>query len=242
MKIAICEDNTKEARQLEEALTRYLEANSLSAEIDIFVNAEDFLSEFEPGKYQIIFMDIYLKKDGKTGMDAAIKVREADKNAALIFVTQTEDYLRAGYSVAVFYIVKPIKQEDMNAAMEKCQIQIENFAKTIEIIVNRQLLKIKLRDIYFIESIKKACVFVFAAGQVTAVNMSMDTLLDDKFEGVPFVRCHRSYIVNLLYVKDISKNDFILENGNRVPIGRTYQAAMRKAYKEYFLMLIQGKI
>ncbi|MCL2718349.1 MAG: LytTR family DNA-binding domain-containing protein [Lachnospiraceae bacterium] len=240
MRIAICEDTKADAQLLDKVLNRYLNANKLTAEINFFTSGEDFLSVFEPGKFQIIFMDIYMTKSGITGMDTAKKINALDKDAAIIFTTTSDEYILAGYSVAVFYILKPVEQINMNEAMEKCRLQIERFAKTIEIIVNRMPLQIRLRDIYFVEIIVRNCIFTFAAGRKTASGLSLSNLLD-KLDGSTFIQCHRSYVVNILHVRKMTKTDFVFENGERVPIGRKYQDAAQKAYRECFEKMIMGE-
>lgn len=35
-----------------------------------------------------------------------------------------------------------------------------------------------------------------------------------------FIRCHRSYIVNLKYIKSITKDNVILESSIKIPISR----------------------
>jgi DNA-binding LytR/AlgR family response regulator len=240
MKIAICEDTPADAQQLSDALARYLDVNKLAGEVSFFTCGEDFLSAFEPGKFQIVFMDIFMTKGGITGMDAAKTVNELDKDTALIFITTSDEYILAGYSVAVYYIIKPVEQKDVNKAMEKCRLQIERFAKTIEIMVNRMPLQIRLRDIYFVEIVGRNCIFTFTKGKKTASGMNMSELTD-KLDGSTFIQCHRSYVVNILHVRKMTKAEFILENGEVVPIGRKYQGAAQKAYTECYEKLIMGE-
>ena len=45
-----------------------------------------------------------------------------------------------------------------------------------------------------------------------------------------FVRCHQSYWVNLAQVRELDHEEFVLESGQRVPIGRTYRADARKSF------------
>jgi DNA-binding LytR/AlgR family response regulator len=241
MRIAVCEDTPADAQLLNETLTRYLEANKLTAEVSFYMSGEEFLSAFEPGKFQIIFMDIYMTKGGMTGMDTAQKINAADKDAAIIFTTTSDEYTLVGYSVAVFYILKPVEQKKMNQAMEKCRLQIERFAKTIEVVLDKQPVQVRLRDIYCVESIGRNCVFTFAKGKMTAVGMNIAELavmLDDS----SFIQCHRSYIVNILHVRKIQDKDFILKSGELVPIGRKHQNAAQRAYRECFEKLIMGEV
>jgi len=242
MRIAICEDLPEETRRLVEMIGRYLESNSLDADVESFERGEDFLSAFEPGKYQIIFMDIFMQKNGLTGMDVAEKVSRADREAAIIFVTTSKEFFLDGYSFAVFYITKPYDYEKLAEAMDRCWMQIGRYAKTIEVVVDRHPRQIRLRDIYYVESLGRTCVFRTASHEFTASNLIIDSLVERL--GESFVMCHRSYIVNLLHVKEIvsEKRDkvFIMENGSRIPISRTYLDVSQKAFREFFWKRIQG--
>jgi DNA-binding LytR/AlgR family response regulator len=186
-------------------------------------------------------MDIYMTKGGITGMETAQKVSAADKDAAIIFTTTSNEYTLAGYSVAVFYILKPVEQKNMNQAMEKCRSQVERFAKTIEIVLDKKPVQVRLRDIYCVEVIGRSCVFTFAKGKMTAAGMNIAELAV-VLDGSSFIQCHRSYIVNILHVRKIQDKDFVLKSGELVPIGRKYQTDAQRAYRECFEKLIMGEM
>lgn len=240
MRIAICEDLPEDAARLREVLTHYLDINSLSADVDYFTSGEEFLAAFMPGKYHIIFMDIYMKEGGLTGMQTAEKVREADQEAAVILTTNSNEFGIPGYKVAVYYIVKPVEENEFAAAMGRCRTQVQQFAKTIEVMEDRQPVRIRLRDIYFIESLRRTCVFTLAAGEITAANLLIEGLIE-KVGGFPFCQCHRSYIINLVHVKDMLEKDFLLKNDRKVPISKTYQAEAYRAFKEYVKAKMMGE-
>ena len=45
-----------------------------------------------------------------------------------------------------------------------------------------------------------------------------------------FVRCHRSYLVNMRYVKVYSRTEFEMKNEDIVPIGRKYEKQTREIW------------
>jgi DNA-binding LytR/AlgR family response regulator len=231
MRIAICEDIQEDAERLNKVLAHYLNINGLSADVDRFESGEAFLAAFVPGKYQIIFMDIYMKKGGLNGVQAAENIHAADRDAAIILITNSGDFMVHGYRVAVYYIVKPVSEAEMEIAMSWCRTQLTRFAKTIEVTINREPVTIRLRDIHYIEAQRRTCVLAVARGEMR-VNMPLDTLTG-KIGGYPFVECHRSFIVNLVHVADMLDKDFVMENGVRVPVSKAYAAGAGKAFREY---------
>lgn len=69
-------------------------------------------------------------------------------------------------------------------------------------------------------------------------NLALEPLIN-KLGGFPFLRCHRSYIVNLIHISDMLDKDFVMEDGSRVPI-RAYQSASAKAFKEFVRAALRG--
>ncbi len=240
MRIAICEDSKEDTLHLRTALERYLKSNNIDAEIDCFESGEAFLAVFQPQIYQIIFMDIFMKADELTGMETAEQVHDGDEEAAIIFTTTSKDYSIAGYQVAVYYILKPIKDVDLEKAMKKCRKQLDRFAKTIDITVNRLPVAVRLRDIYYIEAQQGTCVFVTAGGVMVA-RMVFDNL-ETTLGGIPFLRCHRSYIVNLTHVDDLLDRDFILKNSHRVPISKGALPDVRKTFQQFIRDELRGEM
>jgi len=231
MRIAICEDTKTDALYLRKALERYLNNSQLIAEIDLFESGEAFFAAFKPGKYQIVFMDIFMAENGMNGMDTAKKLKAADEHAVVIFTTTTTEYGIEGYNVSVYYIVKPVEYNDLVNAMGKCRHLLERHALSIEITVNRRPLTIRLRDICYVEALQRTCVFATKMGEFTSARAFEG--LELELGGLPFLRCHRSYIVNLNHVETLENRDFILKNGERVPISKRSLAEIRAVFRSF---------
>lgn len=207
--------------------------NDLSADIDVFKSGEDFLNEFEPQKYQILFQDIYMKKGGLNGLEVCEKIREHDGEISIIFISLSREHGPDTYDVsASYYMFKPLDREKLENAMEKCRRVINNYAKSIEIMVNRKSHKVRMMDIYYIEVYQHNCLLHTFSGTITT-NMSLSkiaALLDND----SFIHCHRSYLVNLAHVERLGKNSIIMKNGDNAPISRIYAQDLQKAFSKYF--------
>ena len=232
MKIAICEDRRADGIHLKKLLVGYLNANGLEAGIDIYPNGETLLCAFSPGKYQIVFMDIYLEKDGISGMDAAGLLRKADSEVSIIFTTTSVEHGPVSYEVkADYYIVKPVDKDRLGKALDRCRAVLDRYARTIEISTNWQLERIQLKTVFYAEVFKNNIVLHTSSGAVTA-RMPFGELLS-KLDGSSFVQCHRSYVVNLIHVTNMQGNAFILKSGVRIAISRTYAQQASSAFKRF---------
>lgn len=230
MNIAICEDLERDARQLAELLARYRERNGVEFDVTTFRNGDELMRGYEPGRFQILFLDIYM--DGVNGMEAAKRIRVADDGCELIFTTVSREHAMEGFAVrAAHYLSKPLEYEQIEEAMGRCREQVNRHARSIGLTVGSRPVRVRLRDILYVEVFGKSCM-------LHTVNGDMDTKLPiDELEqmlgGSPFLRCHRSYIVNLNHVRDVVEHRFILTNGDHALIPIRNYAAMKKAFHEH---------
>ena len=86
MRAAIIDDLESCREELRKCLHQYLNEHYAgeTPAVGEFSSGEDFLSQFQPEAWDVIFIDQYM--DGLSGIDTARKIREKDKLAVLVFV------------------------------------------------------------------------------------------------------------------------------------------------------------
>ena len=124
MKIAVCEDDSRDRERLCAQLGRAMEDLAVQAELVEFDTAEDLLQAAESTYFSAFFLDILLP--GLSGMDAALKLRRKGNHSPVVFTTVTRDYLAQSYSVwAAHYLVKPIADKDVREALSRALSCVE---------------------------------------------------------------------------------------------------------------------
>ena len=105
--IAIVEDQTPDAQRLEELLQQQLP----EAECTWFACGDDFLrAAAEPGLYAVVFLDICMA--GTNGIETARRLRQADPEVLIVFVTYSPEYVWDAFPVHPFdYLLKPYQKE-----------------------------------------------------------------------------------------------------------------------------------
>jgi DNA-binding LytR/AlgR family response regulator len=53
--------------------------------------------------------------------------------------------------------------------------------------------------------------------------------VEERLGGLPFLRCNRSYLINMNYVDDMRIDDFLMRGGDLVPIRRNNRKEIRMA-------------
>lgn len=112
LQIALCEDDKKEL----ERLTHLLLNGPAPVKATAFDSGEAFLKEYQPGRFDMVLMDIYM--DGISGVETVRRLREQDPDLPVAFVTSSQEHALDGYRLKVAkYLEKPVSQADMDDAV-----------------------------------------------------------------------------------------------------------------------------
>ena len=230
MNIAICEDTSADSERLGDYIREYCDAHAYLAKIRFFTSGEALLEAVRPGKFDLYFLDIILP--GLSGVEAARQIRAIDRDCFLVFVTVSRDYTPEGFEVAAAgYVLKPVNREKLTLAMHNCRSVFERNSRKLEIPYQGETLKISVADLLFVEVYDKESVFHMKRGNIiTRLPLGE---VSELLGGAPFLRCHRSYIVNLNYVVDMRKDCFVIRSGDLVPIRKNGRREVRIALAEF---------
>ena len=228
MKIAIVEDTKIHVKQLESRLDRYQQEEGETFEVFTFSDGLKFLDSIKQG-YDIIFMDINMPYID--GMETAKRLREIDRYACLIFITELSQYAISGYEVAAFdFVVKPVSYEMFRPKLAKAiaEVNKNNLGKLC--IRNKDVIRmVKIQDIYYIETVQHKIIYHLANEDVEVWD-SLDKA-ESRLPPGRFARCGTSYLVNLAHV--------VMVKGNTVTLPNTTLPISRLKKKEFIDSLIK---
>jgi DNA-binding LytR/AlgR family response regulator len=230
LKVAICEDNKKERDALCGMLRAEIERRRIVATVVLFASGEAMLKAMREETFHVNFLDIYMDKI--TGVEVAREIRSRDKDAAIVFTTSSSDHMAEGFDLgAVHYLLKPYTREAVKAALDRCLRAVHAVERFVELTANRENRKVLLSKIMWIESQDKSCVLRLP-NEDLRVYARLDELLT-LISDPCFLRCHRSYAVNLDYAAYVKDNDFVMKDGTLVPIRREGRAGIKKLFEDY---------
>ncbi len=230
MNIAICEDNADDTLLLQRHMENYLKSKSCHGVIRSFSSAEELLAAYSPGAFDLIFLDIYLP--GISGMEAARTIRLTDRDCLFVFTTVTPDFSMEGFLVqAGGYMLKPINAHKLETTLHMCREVFERSARVIEIPQTGGMLPLFLSQIEYIEIYGNDALF-HTRKDVIKTRMSLSEI-EEKLGDKAFLRCHRSYIVNMNHVAEIGEQDFKMTGGHIVPIRKNGKKEIRLALTRF---------
>lgn len=232
--IVICENDKNDQEFVGLKVVDILDDLNIEYEIKVYNSGDDLLEGYD--KYtDIILLDIQM--DGLDGMETARKIREFDDNVEIIFITSFVEYALEGYEVNAYrYLLKPVKDEDFRTSLINC-LNDRNFVKrSIVIKEGNTRIKISLKDIMYIE-VQGNDITVHTLKDTYRTKGTMSSF-ETEINSDMFVRCHKSYLVNLEYIKSIKRYTSILVNDEEVPLSRNKY----KEIKDKLFDMIEDKL
>lgn len=237
IKIAVCEDDLSEQQTLRQLLNDYFNAHAFHFALSFFSSGEDLLQALPEADFSLLFLDIFM--EGIDGMETARYIRSGNYDLPIIFITASRDFAVESYEVdALYYLTKPLTMDKLAAAMSRCSDLLTTSRRCLEVVSGRETRRIELRGILYAEAFSNRIMLHTMNGDIP-VYQSLDTLVQKV--GDPFLRCHRSFVVNMNFIQRIEGKDFILTSGDRVPIRTNGKSKVIEHYNYYFANLVRGK-
>ena len=234
MRIAICEDRETEQKRLTDAIEDWAQARMLQVDIKSYTTAEQFLFSWpDEMAFDLAFLDIQMGK--MTGVELAKKIRVYDKDLQIVFVTSFNQYVLDGYDVnALHYLIKPLSNAKLIPILDKANVVWRSLRKDVLIVSNEESGKIKLPY--------GNILYICMADHTAEIN-TMDTVYEmrktasELEAALPpyFIRCHRSYIVNLLKTDCVYKDSLMLANDKVLPISRNNSKKVNDAFLRMYM-------
>lgn len=232
MYISVCDDDEKERKMLTSYLQKAVKKNHLSYRVVAFGSGEELLDFLEKGKAcPINFLDIYM--NGINGVELADRILQRDKEAAIVFTTTSSEFMAEGFQLgALHYLVKPLLYQNVETALNRCLRYTGRAERYIELSVDREIRRILFSKIVYVEFQNRYCLIHTEDGILKSYLRLAD--LEEKLTEARFLRCHRSFLVNLDYVSSMSGYNFILADGSSVPVRREERAVMKRKFEDYY--------
>lgn len=158
-----------------------------------------------------------------SGVELALKIREADPKAVFIFVTEKEEMMREAYRLklqALDYILKGKK--DFTCRIHECLEHLEHRhlprqasdSETIKLMGNGSCMFFAMNEIYYVESVKNTHkVNIHLASACMQVRASISSLREQLNQD--FLLCHKGCLVNKNHIGSVllKERKLLLENG-----------------------------
>lgn len=218
--IAICDDEQRYIDELQTIIHNYFKNSTHNYNLHTYTNGKELLKNVSI--FNIIFLDIELNRTN--GIDIKNKLSKY-QDIRIIFVSNYEQYMQEAYGRNVIAYIKKSEMHKVQHVLTT--IEKEDSEHQFLMLNGRN---IDIIDIIYIKSQGSYC-HLFLNQSEFMICIYLHELLTKLSDFC--IRVHRSYIVNIRYIKDIQKNEIILHNDTIIPISSTYKEKVLKIYFDY---------
>lgn len=239
MKIIICDDSIEDLLKIEKLLLKYKKFYpNTSFEIEKFSDASQLYNNIKNNQLADIYiLDIIMSE--KNGIDIGHQIRKSNSNNIIIYTTCSSDFALEAYEVcAVRYILKPINEnkifEALNYAMSYINIKKES---SYLIKTKNGLVPVPYSQIEYIENSSRKLEAHLTNGKTIRsifIRKSFEEEISELIKEAQFTQVHKSFLINLKYIKQLAKNSAIMESGKNIPISQKRAVAVKKEYLVFF--------
>ena len=216
LRIAFCDDETEILEELESLTEQYCADRGCRMEYQAFHSPLELLAAMEKGTYfDAVFLDVLMP--GENGISTARELRQTDQNIKIVFLTTSSEYAVDSYSVgAYFYQMKPLKKEIYSGLLDSLRAVCEKEQKKSLVVRTRN----GITQISF-------------DGTVLEGNGRIERLEEQLAEYGNFIRIHRSFLVNMECICNISYRSVVMKNGTEIPVPHGKFTEIRNRYLAY---------
>lgn len=238
MYIAICDDDAQEMKSLVSIIREYA-AGDESIRIQTFGNAEGMLKTAAEERFTHYFLDVMMP--GMDGIRAARELRGFDTDAKIVFLTSFKEFAYQSYRVRAYdYLLKPAGRAELFELLERMQAEEAKQGECISIRGGRSVFRIPFARLSYLEVFQKKLHFHMTDGQVRQIAGTLAEVEKKLLLRPEFAKIHRSYIVNMNRVSEISPEGCVMFSGDNLPISRLLFKQVREDYMAHLFDGAEG--
>ncbi|MCJ0579598.1 LytTR family DNA-binding domain-containing protein [Enterococcus cecorum] len=232
MIFAICDDERLFQETLEEQLYSLCKKMKIDVTILKFNNGQEvlnYITKPHSTSIDMLFLDIDMPEmDGLTLKD---KLSNQKLVRYIVFTTNHQEHIYEAFGTKTLgFLNKPTNDFDLEKKIQQ-YLQITEKEKVLEFtdifnVIHRhsidEFVYFKVDDRYIeVHLVNKKDNFLI---------LSQIKDLEQKFVELPFIRCHKSYIISLIQSEKITVTSASLSNQETIPVGRRFYPKLKEAY------------
>lgn len=157
----------------------------------------------------------------RMGLTCPILLFARDSRLALLgYAVHPEDFLR-----------KPVDYPALRRAMERCRRAWQEECGALLVSVSRVRVRLAWADMFYLEVSGRTLTVHGRYGRFET-RMSLAGV-EEQLQGAPFLKCHRSCLVNLFQVRECGREHLELEDGSQVPISEDKREAVWESWRRF---------
>lgn len=180
----------------------------------------------------VLFCDINMPD-----LDGMSFVKSLASQPMVVFTTAYSEYAVEGFKVdAVDYLLKPFGFNDFEKAALKVkrlydlenkeEVTLLDYDDSVYIKTDYKTVRVEVSSIIYIEGMSEYVRIITEDQKDPVIALLSMKKLEGKLPGNRFMRVHKSFIINLSKISQVSKGHVRMQDGSSIPIGESYRDSL----------------
>ena len=126
--------------------------------------------------------------------------------------------------------------ENQKTKMDNPHVSIPDRKSTFALKSKSGINSIPFQEIVYCELVERRLYLMTSDGEElksVSLQNSFDKAVAPFSNDHRFVRCHKSFVVNMDFVRELNRNNVLVKTGKRLPIAQSKQVEVKKKYMTY---------
>ena len=242
IRVALCDDEPVILDYLHKYISEEFKRRGVETQTKNFTSGKDFLDAHKAESFDVVFLDIRMPDIG--GFDVATELRKLTEKTYIIFVTTENMLVYDSFCFRPFDFIPKTPPTEIGAD-DSSKFLKNRITNVIARLLNQistatticlplpynQKITVKISNIQMIQSVRNYAEYVITERDPVRIRAKLDDIANELDKNL-FARPHKSYIINMDYIKDIDGSNMMvkLKNDMIVPISKTYKRDFETAY------------
>ncbi|MDE6386930.1 MAG: LytTR family DNA-binding domain-containing protein [Lachnospiraceae bacterium] len=238
MRIALCDDSIKDLLNIEKLLMKYKSLHlNRDFELEKYSDSSRLSRKISDGKLADIYiLDMLMPR--WSGIDLGNQIRMSGCESVIIYITSSDDYALDAYGVhAIRYLLKPIDEKKLFEALDYALSYTKVKTEPVCLIKTKDgLFQQPYSGIEYIENVSRKLEVHLSDGEVLKslfIRKSFEEEIQEIADKNNFQQIHKSFLVNLDYVKQLTPDSVIMKSGIELPVSKGKAAKVKREYLLY---------
>ena len=229
MYLAVCDDKKEELDAILALLDAWQEEHDIPLRRKVFQSAAELLKTARRERFTLYLLDVMMPETD--GLEAAREIRRFDDAAELVFLSSSPGFAYESYGVrALNYLLKPVERKKLFALLDQLCLREQNPMEALTVKTATTIIRVPYANISYVEVIGKRIYFHLVDGDTREMVGSLKDFEAALLPRPEFMRVHRSYIVNMFQVEQLSSTGLRTFQGTNLPVSRLSYPQLQKDY------------
>ena len=231
LKIALLDDDKTALLISKGAIENFFNEKNIAISLGVFSNPLTFLAMAKEENYRLVFLDIDMPE--LNGLEVGKQVKEINPQTDIIYLSQREDLVFDTLQLHPFGFIRKSKIiQDFSSVLElfvNTALGTTSENKKLSISSKSGTVSADIDQVMYIEGNKNYQTFYLKDGNKFDARILMSEL-EEKLKEHGFIRVHKGYLVNYLFIRQIGHNEVTLTNNKILPISGKRKEEIMEIY------------